>query len=71
MNQSFTVKQACDLIDHPVTNKRTSKPKSITEIGLVVGLLHLNEEVEIIVKYIDGLKQYTGHEFTKLLRVID
>jgi hypothetical protein len=71
MNKPFTVKQACKLIDHPVAHNAEPKPTTIAEIGLIVGLLHLNEEIEVIVKFIDGLKQYTKNEFTRHLRVID
>lgn len=70
MYQPFTINEACKLIDHPVTSKTSHKPEQVSEIGLICGVLTLNAEPELVIKFIDGLKQYTRTEFTKKLRVI-
>jgi hypothetical protein len=45
-------------------------PGSIRDIGLICGMLTINEEVELVIKFTDELRQYTKSEFAGSLRVI-
>lgn len=66
----FTIEEACSMIDRPVTHKSNIEPKSVSEIGLICGVLKINEEPEVVVKFMEGLKQFTKQEFNSDLRFI-
>lgn len=66
----FTVPEVVKLINYTVIkNDRTTEflPKNL---GIIVGVLTLNDEVEMVVKFIDRICQFTKSEFNKQYRVI-
>ena len=69
---SFTLKEATNLINqHVVKNANLEKDINIEHIGFVAGVIHLNDEVEVIVKFMDELRQLTREQFSLELTVID
>ncbi|KFZ30051.1 hypothetical protein IDSA_05770 [Pseudidiomarina salinarum] len=57
----FSHDEAVSLI-HCAVYPNTSADPSIAEIGVVVGLLDMNDEVELIVKFQSSVSQYTKSE---------
>ncbi|GGX55511.1 hypothetical protein [Saccharospirillum salsuginis] len=69
----FTIQDAVTYLNYPVADK--SKPASeryqLMELGLIVGVLTLNDEVELVIKIGGGVEQYTRHEFSAKFEVVD
>lgn len=61
---SFDHKEAVALINCAVYPTLGGSPR-ISEIGVIVGLLDMNDEVEIIVKFQSSVSQYTKSELLK------
>jgi hypothetical protein len=60
----FTIDEAYTLMDAFVArNSITGIPDEVSNIGIVCGLLKLNDEVEVVVKFLDGLNQFTKEEY--------
>lgn len=57
----FTREEALKLIHFPIHHKDVKNP-SITDLGVVVGVLEMNEEIEVIVKFHDKISQFTKSE---------
>ena len=57
----FSHDEAVSLI-HCAVYPRTSTNPNIGEIGVVVGLLDMNDEVELIIKFQSSVSQYTKSE---------
>jgi hypothetical protein len=68
MNE-FTLEEAVSLIYRHVVLKKNlpaSFTKSdVTKLGHVCGVLTLNDQIEVVVKFHDELKQFTKEEFNK------
>ncbi len=72
ISNEFSFQEACSLVNlHVIPIEAENLPPSIEHIGFVAGVLCFNAEVEVVVKFIDGLKQYTKEEFETLLMVLD
>lgn len=69
-NQSFTVDEVVSLINRPVIRHDRGDKFVPANIGLIVGVVTLNQEVEMVVKFIDRVTQFTKAEFTSNYRVI-
>ncbi|MBL4682363.1 MAG: hypothetical protein JKY88_16800 [Pseudomonadales bacterium] len=69
----FTTKQAFKLMDALVHRLQDNgKIKGdVANIGVVSGILSINEEIEVVVKFLDGLNQYTKSEFEESLILVD
>jgi hypothetical protein len=67
--KEFSVSDAFLLMDRLVERKPSAKPgqDGVHKIGVVSGLLNINDEVEIVVKFMDGLSQYTYEEMNENL----
>jgi hypothetical protein len=66
----FTIDEAYKLMDAFVSrNSVTGIPDEVSNIGIVCGLLKLNDEVEVVVKFLDGLNQFTKEEYLSELRL--
>ena len=68
MNE-FTLEEAMLLIYRHVVLKKNlpasfAKP-DVTKLGHVCGVLTLNDQIEVVVKFHDELKQFTKEEFNK------
>ena len=62
----FEQQEAFDLMDQMVrkeTDPGADETNYIDNIGVVCGVLAMNDEVEVVVKYFSGLRQYTKSEF--------
>lgn len=57
----FDLEEATSLIHMAIHRGGITTPK-FEDIGLIVGVLAMNEEVEVIVKFHDGLQQFTRRE---------
>ncbi|RUO72496.1 hypothetical protein CWI80_08060 [Pseudidiomarina sediminum] len=61
----FTHDEAVSLINHAV-HPNNNHTHQIKDIGVIVGVLDMNHEVEVIVKFQSCVKQFTKLElFTK------
>ena len=67
----FKKEEALGYLHSEVVRKgEDRKGKSIVEThGVVIGLLVLNDEIELVVKWADGIKQYMKSEFLRQLDV--
>jgi predicted transcriptional regulator YheO len=73
MNE-FTLEEAVSLIyRHAVLKKNAEKSitPDITQIGHICGVLALNDQIEIVIKFHDDLKQFTKQEFEAELKLLD
>ena len=67
----FTLKEATKLMHHEVMRKDIKGNKqTIKNTGVVLGILHLNEEIELVVQFYSEAKQFTKSEFESQLDVI-
>ncbi|MEH6542467.1 MAG: hypothetical protein V7721_00865 [Porticoccaceae bacterium] len=67
----FDLDEAYPLINLTVVSIDTqSTTPSITEIGIICGVLSINDEVELVIKFMDELRQYTKTEFVSQLKII-
>ncbi len=65
-NLRFDPQEACSLLNHEVINAsdRETLPKPpIDKLGIIVGVLALNDEIEIIIRIDDALRQICKTEF--------
>lgn len=67
----YTLDKAVPLMHQEVMyTKDLNETKSLQNTGLVSGILHLNEEIELVVQFYDGIQQFTQQEFENQLTVI-
>lgn len=69
--QSFSVDEVVRLINRPVIRNDKGNKFTPENIGLIVGVVTLNQEVEMVVKFIDRITQFTKTEFNRTYRVIE
>jgi len=67
----FNVPEVVNLINSTVISIQPDTPHIPQNLGIVVGVLTLNEEVEMVVKFIDRISQFTKAEFVQLYCVVD
>lgn len=73
MNE-FTLEEAVALIyRHAVLKKNAEKARQpdITQIGHICGVLTLNDQIEIVIKFHDELRQFTKQEFEAEVKLLD
>jgi len=71
MDYGFEIEEACELLNLTVVAlDNTHTPPRISEIGIICGVLTCNEEVEIVIKFLDQLRQYTKAEFIAQLKIL-
>ena len=64
----FTLEKATKLMHHEVIRKSDKgKPHSLEIIGIISGILALNDQVEVVVQFYGGIEQFTEAEFEKQL----
>lgn len=67
----FTLKDATKLMHQEVMYKKDmNKPRTLENIGIVSGVLHLNEEMEVVVQFYERIVQFTQSEFEELIEVV-
>ena len=71
----FTLEEAVSLICRlAVLKKDTLQPGqkySITQIGHICGVLTLNDQIEIVIKFHDEMRQFTKEEFYAQVQLLD
>ena len=70
IKNGFQLDEAYKLIDQLVLRKNTLT-KAELNVGRVAGLLTLNEQIEVIVKFLNEIKQFTKPEFDVALELLD
>lgn len=74
MNE-FTLEEAVSLIyQHAVLKKNASasgKVSDISQVGHICGVLTINDQIEVVIKFYDELKQFTKEEFNKEVMLVD
>lgn len=70
----YTLSEAFSMMERFVVKKRshlTQASPQAMNIGVVTGVLTINDEVEIVVKFFDQIQQYTKAEFTRHVSLIE
>lgn len=66
----FTLGDATKLMHHEVIRKADKdKPQTIERIGIVSGVLSINDQIEVVVKFYSCIEQFTEAEFESKLIV--
>lgn len=68
-DQTFSIPQAVALLNQVVAYRDVHSPR-IEDLGVVSGLLVLNDEPEVLVKFIDRMEQSNRGEFCARYRVV-
>ena len=70
--ESFSLEEAVALMNlHVVRAEHMSASPSIEHMGYIAGVVSLNDEIEILVKFSDELMQINKAGFEDLLDVVD
>ncbi|MBK7492578.1 MAG: hypothetical protein KBF68_09575 [Nitrosomonas sp.] len=71
----FTLNEAVSLIYRLAVLKKDVMPLgkkySITQIGHICGVLTLNDQIEIVIKFHDEMRQFTKEEFYAQVKLLD
>lgn len=69
----FTQNDACELLNsHVIRNKDTQiKNLTVDHIGYIAGVITLNDEIEVIIKFPDGIVQLTKSKFNQQITLLD
>lgn len=71
----FTLEEAVSLIYRLAVLKKDVMPPgkkySITQIGHICGVLTLNDQIEIVIKFHDEMRQFTKEEFYAQVKLLD
>ena len=71
----FTLDEAVSLIYRLAVLKKdalqTGKNYSITQIGHICGVLTINDQIEIVIKFHDEMRQFTKEEFYAQVKLLD
>ncbi len=67
----FELDEAIQLIDHIVVLKRHPDKRDPRSFGVVAGVLTLNEEIEVVLKFMDRVTQATKREFLHQVELIE
>lgn len=60
----FSINEAVRLLNHEVIHKsHLHDTHSLEKIGLISGLLTINDEVEIIIQFYESTEKFTKQEF--------
>jgi hypothetical protein len=70
-SEQFSVAEVVELINLTVIKIDREKKFQPENLGIICGVLTLNEQVEIVVKFIDRVGQFTKAEFCKTYRIIN
>lgn len=74
MNE-FNLEEAVSLIYNLTVLKKDAKASGgnydITKIGHICGVLTMNDQIEIVIKFHDDLRQFTKEEFYSKVKLLD
>ncbi len=72
---TFNLEEAVSLIYRLAVLKQdtpeTGEKYSITQIGHICGVLTLNDQIEIVIKFHDEMRQFTKEEFQNQVTILD
>jgi hypothetical protein len=68
---TFTVTEVIALLNLTVIKQDRGDKFLPENLGIICGVLTLNEEVEMVVKFIDRVCQFTKSEFSRHYRIIN
>lgn len=75
MMNPFTLDEAVSLIYRLVVLKKDvqqpGKKYSITQIGHICGVLTINDQIEIVIKFHDEMRQFNKEEFVDQVTILD
>lgn len=75
MMNTFDLEEAVSLIYRLAVLKKDSpepgKKLSITQIGHICGVLTLNDQIEIVIKFHNEMRQFTKEEFYAQVKLLD
>jgi hypothetical protein len=74
VGQVFEAQEAFNLLNEQIIlceNRRFKANPPIEMTGVIVGVLTLNEEIEIVVRFIDSLEQLTKQEYLRKYLIVD
>lgn len=75
MMNTFDLEEAISLIYRLAVLKKDApepgKKLSITQIGHICGILTLNDQIEIVIKFHDEMRQFTKEEFNVQVKLLD
>lgn len=74
VGQVFEAQEAFNLLNEQIIlceNRRFKANPPIEMTGVIVGVLTLNEEIEIVVRFIDSLEQLTKLEYLRKYLIVD
>ncbi len=73
IGDQFTAKEAFELLNSHVVKKENEKNKSlaIDQIGFIAGVITLNDEVEVMVKFPKEIIQLTKTSFTEQMSLLE
>ncbi len=75
MMNTFDLEEAVSLIYRLAVLKKDApehgKKPSITQIGHICGVLTLNDQIEIVIKFHDEMRQFTKEEFHNQVTILD
>jgi len=70
----FTLEEAVALIYRHAVLKQNAvaveKQPDITKIGHICGVLTLNDQIEVVIKFYDGMRQFTKEEFEAEVKLL-
>lgn len=66
----FTIQEVVALINYTVIKHDRGDHFVPENLGIICGVLTLNQEIEMVVKFVDRVGQFTKSEFNKNYRVI-
>ncbi|NBQ68268.1 MAG: hypothetical protein EBU46_05310 [Nitrosomonadaceae bacterium] len=71
----FTLDEAVSLIYRLAVLKKDAlqpgRKYSITQIGHICGVLTINDQIEIVIKFHDEMRQFTKEEFYAQVKLLD
>lgn len=74
MNE-FIIEEAVSLIYRHVVLKKNAatlgKMPQITQVGHICGVLTINDQIEVVIKFHDELRQFTKEEFESEIKLMD
>jgi len=66
----FTLEEATKLMHHEVVRKSDqNKAQSIETIGVISGVLSINDQIELVIQFYGGIEQFIKEEFEAQLIV--
>lgn len=66
---AFTLQEAVNLMGQTVLDLKNPKP-GIERLGVISGVLEINDEVELVIRMLDHIAQVTKSEFEARFEVV-